>query len=190
MERSRRGGASSTPGLRPNPKLSGTNSLVSPVDRRRLLTAPSNLGFQGLGISNSTPSLNPAAHSPVGTVFPPRVAQVGDPVDLEGKEVTRPRQSVTSGSQVTAVSWELAPQMRLFVRLRLTSRRTRYPAPQVYRPAAHGPANGCLLRTTFPAEGSNCDRRRDCSSLHPGHCFLCRPDQKNTTLPFESLASQ
>src|ERR1035437_3591837 len=28
------------PGLRPNPTLSGTNSLVSPVDSLRLLTAP------------------------------------------------------------------------------------------------------------------------------------------------------
>jgi len=34
------------PGLRPNPTLSVANSPVSPVDRRRLLTAPSNTGWR------------------------------------------------------------------------------------------------------------------------------------------------
>ena len=41
------------PGLRPNPMFSRTNSLVSPVDRSRLLRAPSKAAGEGYGLSNS-----------------------------------------------------------------------------------------------------------------------------------------
>src|ERR1035438_4366862 len=37
------------PGFSPDPKFSLANSPVSPVDRLRLLTAPSNLAAQGAG---------------------------------------------------------------------------------------------------------------------------------------------
>ena len=41
-----RGGARSTPGFSPDPKFSLANSPVSPLDRLRLLTAPSNVGYR------------------------------------------------------------------------------------------------------------------------------------------------
>ena len=43
------------PGLRPNPTFSLANSPVSPVDRRRLLTAPSNPGGRDFGSKHRPP---------------------------------------------------------------------------------------------------------------------------------------
>ena len=68
-----RGGASSTPGLRPNPAFSLANSPVSPVDRKRLLTASSNAGCRQFSSNRRTPSdftePRPADSSPTRADF-------------------------------------------------------------------------------------------------------------------------
>src|ERR1039457_5587035 len=54
--------AEQTDCISPSPPFSLANSPVSPVDRRRLLTAPSNAGGQELRISNSALTPQPCSN--------------------------------------------------------------------------------------------------------------------------------